>query len=197
MPRSVNEQDHITNADYEVSPGLDDDTIVIDLDRTISMPQKSPPCASGSRIGMDTEGPRRVSAEEIDGPSDGSGWFQSQPSATMMPEQQWAGSPTKSSSPEALPLYAESTSTDSGLQGNEVAGAAVFAAMATFLQELTRLSLSLVDQLPISHQRWRDAIPAVCAVMIGLVCRCASVRHANEAADASDFSTPPEADLGV
>lgn len=192
------------NDDHEVcrrETGLDDDTIVIDLDRTISMPappKYSRPPTSGSRIGdMDMEGPRSVNAEEIDGPSDGSSWFQPQGSSTITPEQRWAGSPTASLPPEVLPLHAESTSLDSGSQSNEVAGAAAFAAMATFFQELARLSSSLVGRLPVS-QRWHDAIPTVCAVIFGLICRCVSMRHAgDEAADAADFSPPSEADLGV
>jgi hypothetical protein len=147
---------------------------------------------------MDMEGPRSVNAEEIDGPSDGSRWFQPQDSATTTPEQRWAGSPPASVPPEVLPLHPESTSVDGdGLQKNEVAGAGAFAAMATFFQELAGLSLRLVGQLPIS-QGWGDALPAVCAVVIGLICRCVSVHHAaDEAADPSGFSTPPETDIGM
>jgi len=190
------------NDDLEVSRSglLDEDSVVIDLDRTLSMPASLPNVrspASGSRLGgaVEVDGSRSVNAEEIDGPSDGSSWFQPQSSpARMAPDQRWTASCPESSPPELLPFHNEGTSVSDGPQRNEVAGAAAIAAVLTFFQELAGLSGSLVAQLSIS-QRWRDVLPAICAVTIGLLCRFASVDHLD--LNETDDTAAPATDLGV
>ena len=183
------------NDDLEVSRSeLDEDSVVIDLDRTLSMPAPLPNVrspASAFRLGgLNVGGPCNVNAEDIDGPSDGSSWFQPQSSARMTPDQRWTTSRPESSPPELLPFHAESTLMNDGPERNEVACAAAIAAVLTFFQELAGLSLSLVARLPIS-QRLRDVLPAICAVAIGLLCRFVSVRRE------TDDTAAPETFLGV
>lgn len=194
---------HINSGDIE-GGGLDDDTIVIDLDRTLSMP---PPPLSGG-------GARNVDAEEIDGPSDGSAWFHPSPQQPARPgqEQQRTSQPPPSSPSVTLPMHSNSggggTSAAAGSGGEserpaaEVAGAAAIAAVVTFLQELAGLAAGVTAELP---QRWRDMLPAICAVVFGLLCRFISVRQGGGDGDAvgggADAGRPggaaPEVDVGV
>lgn len=193
----------------EIADDDPDATIMIDLDRTISVPpppSNAQPSGSADSLGnvsceADVDGPRSVTAEEIDGPNNWSNWVQPQGTSTnRVAVARWrAGlspSPRPPSSPQVvLPLHSECTSKEdsNGVQQNEVAGAAAIAALATFVQELVGLGSSLASKLPILQQ-WRSVLPAVCAVLFGLICRFVSVRRP----EADGASPPaPEAELGL